>query len=334
LRRLAAAHARSDAAMIRILERGARSVTEVALNDHWHVPADAVWIDLVNPSRDEERHIEQDLDLELPTREDMAEIETSSRLYREGQATYLTVEVITGAGVETPRLEPVTFVLVRDRLITIRYAEPRAIGLFENQLAERSGLCEGGETVFLGLLDAIVDRIADILEAASNQVETLSPNIFERPRRTARFEVILGRLGRWQGVTAKARNSLISLSRLLVYASVSPHIAEGEEKAVRIRSLQRDVRSLTDHAGHLSGDVTFLLNATLGMISIEQNSIIKIFSIAAVIFLPPTLVASYFGMNFKFMGEFDLPWGEFLAVGLMVVSVLAPLAWFRRKNWL
>jgi magnesium transporter len=228
----------------------------------------------------------------------------------------------------------VTFVLVRDRLITIRYAEPRAIALFEGQMSERSSLAEGGEAVFLGLLDAIVDRIADILEAASNQVEVLSSNIFERPRRTARFEVILGRLGRWQGVNAKARNSLISLSRLLVYAAVSPYIAEGEEKAVRIRSLQRDVRSLTDHAGHLSGDVTFLLDATLGLINIEQNGIIKIFSIAAVIFLPPTLVASYFGMNFKFMAEFNLPWGELLAVGLMMVSVVLPLAWFRRKGWL
>ncbi|MDH4385798.1 MAG: magnesium transporter CorA family protein [Caulobacter sp.] len=320
--------------MIRILERGGRTVEAAAFNADWQVPESAVWIDLFNPTREEERQIEQDLDLELPTREDMAEIETSSRLYREGHATYLTVEVLTGAGVETPRLEPVTFVLVRDRLITIRYAEPRAIALFESQMSERSSLAEGGEAVFLGLLDAIVDRIADILEAASNQVEILSSNIFERPRRTARFEVILGRLGRWQGVNAKARNSLISLSRLLVYAAVSPYIAEGEEKAVRIRSLQRDVRSLTDHAGHLSGDVTFLLDATLGLINIEQNGIIKIFSIAAVIFLPPTLVASYFGMNFKFMAEFNLPWGELLAVGLMMVSVVLPLAWFRRKGWL
>jgi magnesium transporter len=94
------------------------------------------------------------------------------------------------------------------------------------------------------------------------------------------------------------------------------------------------IRSIADHTGFLSQKITFLLDATLGLINIEQNNIIKIFSIAAVIFLPPTLVASYFGMNFKFMGEFDLPWGEFLAVGLMVVSVLAPLAWFRRKNWL
>jgi magnesium transporter len=320
--------------MIRILERGGRTVETAAFNADWRVPESAVWIDLFNPTREEERQIEQDLDLELPTREDMAEIETSSRLYREGHATYLTVEVLTGAGAETPRLEPVTFVLDRDRLITIRYAEPRAIALFESQLGERSSLGEGGEAVFLGLLDAIIDRIADILEAASNQVEVLSSNIFERPRRTARFEVILGRLGRWQGVNAKARNSLISLSRLLVYAALSPHIAEGEEKVVRIRSLQRDVRSLTDHAGHLSGDVTFLLDATLGLINIEQNGIIKIFSIAAVIFLPPTLVASYFGMNFKFMAEFDLPWGEMLAVGLMVVSVVLPLAWFRRKGWL
>lgn len=321
--------------MIRLLQRDAQTVEEVTPGEGWTLPEQTVWIDLVEPTREEETLVEQLLKLELPTREDMSEIEATSRLYREGAATYLTVEVITGAAAETPRLSPVTFVLVRDRLITIRYAHPRAFALFEATLAERASVhCSTGEAVFLGLLDAIVDRVADILESASEQVENLSNHIFERPRRTARFEIILGKLGRWRGITAKVRNSLISLSRLLVYASVSPFIAEGEDDAVRIKSLQRDVASLTDHAGHLSGDITFLLDATLGMINIEQNGIIKFFSIAAVIFLPPTLVASYFGMNFKHMAEFDLPWGEPLALGLMVVAVVLPMLWFKRKGWL
>jgi magnesium transporter len=321
--------------MIRLLKRDAQAAEEVIPGEGWVLPADVIWIDLVEPTREEELVIEQQLKLELPTREDMNEIEASSRLYREGNATYLTVEVITGATAEAPRLAPVTFVLVKDRLITIRYAHPRAFTLFETTLAERggSGLCDAGESVFLGLLDAIVDRVADILEAASDQVENLSNHIFERPRKTARFEIILGKLGRWRGITAKVRTSLISLSRLLVYAQVSPFIAEGDEQEVRLKSMQRDVASLTDHAGHLSGDITFLLDATLGLINIEQNGIIKFFSIAAVIFLPPTLVASYFGMNFKYMAEFDLPWGEPLALGLMVVAVVLPMLWFKRKGW-
>lgn len=320
--------------MIRLLQRNAQTVEEITLGEGWVLPPETVWIDLVEPTREEEVLIEQQLGLELPTREDMSEIEASSRLYREGNATYLTVEVITGAAAEAPKLTPVTFVLVKDRLITIRYGQPRAFMLFETTLAERGGaLCSAGESVFLGLLDAIVDRVADILEAASDQVEGLSNQIFERPRKTARFEIILGRLGRWRGITAKARNSLISLSRLLVYASVSPFIAEGEEDVLRIKSLQRDVASLTDHAGHLSGDITFLLDASLGMINIEQNGIIKFFSIGAVIFLPPTLVASYFGMNFKHMAEFELPWGEPLALGLMAVSIALPILWFKRKGW-
>jgi len=320
--------------MIRLLRRNQRSVEEVAAGDGWIMPEDVVWIDLVEPTRDEEILIETQLKMQLPTREDMGEIEASSRLYREGAATFLTVEVITGAAAEAPKLEPVTFVLIKDRLVTIRYAHPRAFVLFEGNLAERGSDCGDGESVFLGLLDAIVDRIADILEAASDQVEALSRHIFDRPRKTARFEIILGKLGRWRGITAKVRNSLISLSRLLVYGAVSPHIAEGADHAARIGSLQQDVASLTDHAGHLSGDITFLLDATLGMINIEQNGIIKFFSIAAVIFLPPTLVASYFGMNFKHMAEFDLPWGEPLALGLMVVAVVLPMLWFKRKGWL
>ncbi|MBI1404536.1 MAG: magnesium transporter [Caulobacter sp.] len=320
--------------MIRLLQRGARSATETEVAEGWTLSDEVVWIDMINPGREEERLIEAQLGLDLPTREDMAEIEASSRLYREGPATYLTVEVITGLSTETPRLEPVTFVLVRDRLITIRYAQPRAFAMFDAQLTERSDLSTSGEAVFIGVLDAIVDRIADILEAASGKVEMLSNQIFQRPRRTARFEVVLGRLGLWRGVTAKARNSLISLARLLVYASAAPHIAEGEAHAVRVESLKRDVGSLTDHAGHLSGDITFLLDATLGLINIEQNGIIKFFSIAAVIFLPPTLVASYFGMNFKHMTEFDWPLGEGLAIGLMLVSIVLPMLWFKRKGWL
>ncbi|MBX3479487.1 MAG: magnesium transporter CorA family protein [Caulobacter sp.] len=320
--------------MIRLLQRGARTATEVAIGDDWTLPDEVVWIDLINPDREEERVIEAQLGLDLPTREDMAEIEASSRLYREGPATFMTVEIITGLASETPRLEPVTFVLVRDRLITIRYAQPRAFAMFDAQLAERAELATSGEGVFMGLLDAIVDRIADILEAASGKVEILSNQVFQKPRRTARFEVVLGRLGLWRGVTAKARNSLISLARLLAYAAVSPCIVEGEDHAARIESLGRDVASLTDHAGHLSGDITFLLDATLGLINIEQNGIIKFFSIAAVIFLPPTLVASYFGMNFRHMTEFDWPLGEGLALGLMGVSIVLPMLWFRRKGWL
>jgi magnesium transporter len=320
--------------MIRLLRRNQRSVETVTPGEGWVMPEDVVWIDLVEPTRDEEVLVESQLKMQLPTREDMGEIEASSRLYREGAATYLTVEVITGAAAEAPKLEPVTFVLIKGRLVTIRYAHPRAFVLFEGNLAERGSDCGDGESVFFGLLDAIVDRIADILEAASDQVEALSHHIFDRPRKTARFEIILGKLGRWRGITAKVRNSLISLSRLLVYGALSPHIAEGEAHAARIGSLQQDVGSLIDHASHLSGDITFLLDATLGMINIEQNGIIKFFSIAAVIFLPPTLVASYFGMNFKHMAEFDLPWGEPLALGLMVVAVVLPMLWFKRKGWL
>lgn len=322
--------------MIRLLRRGGRTLETAGVAPGWSLPDDIVWVDLLSPTREEEQAVEAALGLKLPTREDMAEIEASSRLYQEGEASYLTTEVITGAGPDgqRPTLEPVTFVLVRDRLITIRYASPRAFAIFEAQLADRDGMCDGGEEVFLGLLDAIVDRIADILEAASNQVETLSGAIFDRPRRTARFEVVLGKLGRWQSINAKARNSLIGLTRLMAFAALSPHIASGKEHAGRLKSLQRDVRSLTDHAGHMSGDITFLLDATLGLINIEQSGIIKIFSIAAVAFLPPTLVASYFGMNFKHMAEFELPWGEPLALGLMLVSVILPLLYFKRKGWL
>lgn len=318
--------------MIRILLNDGLAPKTVAVSPGWRVPEEAIWLDLLDPTREEELAAEQALGLSLPTRDEMAEIETSSRLYRDGGAVFMTASVLAHSDAPVPKIGPVTFVLAGSRLITIRYIEPRAFTLFQQQLERDPAACGTGAGVFLALLDVLIDRLADVLEKAVAEVESMSTAVFHRPDKID-FRRIMDRLGKAQGVNAKIRESAASLMRMLIYAGGAESV-ESDGAREHISSLQHDLSSVTDHSGYLSGNITFLLDAALGLINIEQNGIIKFFSVAAVVFLPPTLVASYFGMNFKHMSVFDWPGGEAMALGLMIVSVVVPLLWFRRKGWL
>ena len=263
----------------------------------------------------------------------MSEIETSSRLYREGRATVMTASVLVNSDTEAPVEGPVTFVLVGHCLATIRYIEPKSFATISHQLLREPQIRVSGSSIFTALLEAIIDRLADVLERDSAAVEALSAEIF-RPTGKVNYRPIMKRLGAAQNVNAKARNSLTSLARLASFAMLIDPIGHGREYKEHLKSAQRDVVSLTEHSSSLAGNIAFMLDATLGLINVEQNAIIKFFSVAAVIFLPPTLVASYFGMNFHHMSEFAWTFGEPIAFVLMIVSVLVPLWWFKRRGWL
>ena len=156
----------------------------------------------------------------------------------------------------------------------------------------------------------------------------------EAARKPDALREVMRDIGRVGDLTNKVRDSLAGLDRLATYlATLSTGRLNKEQKAL-LKSLNRDLRSLAEHAGYLSQQTNFLLDATLGVINIEQNAIIKIFSVVAVVFLPPTLIASIYGMNFDFMPELDKSWGYPLALFLMVVSAILPLLYFRRRGWL
>ncbi|HRD28588.1 MAG TPA: magnesium transporter CorA family protein [Caulobacter sp.] len=319
--------------MLRVLRCGGGGLQPVEAGPDWVLPEDVAWIDLTRPERDEELIAEKALGVLLPTREEMAEIEVSSRLYQEDGASFMTAFVLVGADGDDPALEPVTFVLARGRLITIRYVEPRAFVAYAAQAERDADFCSGALEAFLGLLDALVDRIADILEKTSADVEVISGEIF-RPSQRAPFKLILRRLGRSQSIAAKARSSLVSLARLLSFAALTEAIADSKEHRDRLRSLQRDVQSLTDHSAYLTENVTFLLDSAVGLINTDQNEIMKVFSVWAVILMPPTLIGSVYGMNFTHMPELGWVGGYPMALGLMVLTMIAPIWWFRRKGWL
>jgi magnesium transporter len=298
-----------------------------------------VWIDLLNPTRAEEKQIERALKLEVPTREEQQEIEVSSRLYQENGAYYMTATLLFQPEQGEPRTTPVTFVLKGDRLITLRYAEPRAFPIYVTRCNRSETDLKTVPAVLIGLLETVIDRLADFIERIQAEVEGLSHSIFEikggAASRQRRFDVLLRAIGREGEITSKARESAHSLSRLLTFlVHVANERKEVKPLQARIRTAARDVASLTDYATFLSGKIIFLLDATLGMVSIQQNDIIKIFSVAAVVFLPPTLIASIYGMNFRHMPELDWWFAYPLAIVLMVLAAVLPYLYFKRRGWL
>ncbi|HET9904537.1 MAG TPA: magnesium transporter CorA family protein [Xanthobacteraceae bacterium] len=302
-------------------------------------PEEAVWIDLVSPTQEEDKIVERLLGIAVPTREEMQEIEVSSRLYIENGVRYMTATLMCQSDTEAPKTSPVTFILAGNRLVTVRYDEPRPFSLVTTKLARH---CAGGTTgasVLMDLLDAIIDRAADILERNSAEVDIVSHQIFEpterRSSRSRTYNHIMRTIGRKGDLNSKVRESLVSIGRLVLFlANEADGLKWPKDMRAQLKVMQRDVQSLSDHASYLSNKITFLLDAMLGMVSIEQNNIIKIFSVAAVGLMPPTLIASIYGMNFRHMPELDWVFGYPFAVVLMIVAAVVPYFYFKWRGWL
>jgi magnesium transporter len=298
-----------------------------------------VWLDLVEPSKDEEHRVELALGIDVPTREEMEEIEISSRLYYENNASFMTATLPSYTDTDVPMLAPVTFVLTSRQLVTIRYHEPRAFKTLPMRAAKAPVAGEDGASVLVILLELQIDRLADVLERAGMEINVLSRRVFQRrgsqPTKSTDFQAILETIGSMGELTSNILECLVSLERMFSFLGHTIQQRQHErELPTRVKTLTRDCRSLIEHAGSLTQKLTFLLDATLGLINIEQNAIIKIFSIAAVVFLPPTLIASIYGMNFELMPEIRWLLGYPIALVLMVTSALIPLWYFKRKGWL
>jgi magnesium transporter len=302
------------------------------------VPDNAVWIDLVNPAPGEDKVVEKLLGVGVPTREEMQEIEVSSRLYVEHHARFMTATLMCNSDTSAPKTTAVTFILAGHRLVTVRYDEPRPFMLVGNKLARSCPHNINGEHVLLDLLDAVIDRSADILERIGIEVDRVSHDIFEPEGavdQALSYKDILKAIGSKGDLTSKVRESLVSLGRMLLFLA---NEAEGmrwpKDVRLQLQAMQRDVLSLSDHSTYLNSKIQFLLDAMLGVVTIEQNNIIKIFSIGAVALMPPTLIASIYGMNFRHMPELEWTYGYPFAIVLMVVAAILPFLIFKWKKWL
>src|SRR5689334_9069515 len=301
------------------------------------LPDSAVWIDLVGPSQGEDKLVEKFLGIAVPTREEMQEIEVSSRLYVENGARYMTATLMCGSDTTNPKTTPVTFILSHHRLATVRYDEPRPFSMVGHKLGRACPASISGDMVMFDLLDAVIDRAADIFERIGAEVDELSRMIFEAEGSAPPvYNDILKGLGRKGDLTSKVRESLVSIGRVLLFlANEAEGMRWNKDVRAHLQSMRRDTASLSDHATYLANKITFLLDAMLGVVNIEQNAIIKIFSIAAVIFMPPTLVASIYGMNFH-KGMIELEWelGYPFALVLMVLAAVLPIVYFKWRKWL
>jgi magnesium transporter len=269
----------------------------------------------------------------------MLEIEISSRLYVENGARYMTATLMCQSDTASPKTTPVTFILTAHKLVTVRYDEPKPFSLISNKLARACAPTVSGETIMMDLLDAVIDRAADILERAGADIDKVSHDIFEpegrRANRSMTYQYIFKTIGRKGDLTSKVRESLVSIGRLVLFlANEADALKWPKETRQQVKSMQRDVASLSDHVSYLGNKVTFLLDAMIGVMSVEQNNIIKIFSVAAVVLMPPTLIASIYGMNFKHMPELDWHFGYPLALVLMLIAAILPYWFFKWKRWL
>lgn len=305
-------------------------------------PMQVIWYDLLHPAPGEDKIIESAIGAEIPTRDEMKEIEPSARLYNEDGAQYMTIMTLAAADNDEPIKAPITFILKGQTLVTVRYSEPRSFATFCTRALKPGGFTHSnGEAVMLGLLETIIDRTADILENIGDAIDGISRDVFRKKtsnvtQKTRDLQTLIERIGIKGDLVSAARESLVSISRLVAYYTANDATSKAVHKdtKLRLKLIARDAASLSEHASFMSDKFTFLLDATLGLINLEQNQIIKIFSVAAVVFLPPTLVASIYGMNYEYMPELKWTYGYPFAIGLMILSAIMPYLYFKRRGWL
>jgi magnesium transporter len=319
-----------------LMRRGSGGVAEVP-------PAGlsaALWIDLVEPTLDEERAVETTLGIDVPTREEMREIESSNRLYEEHGAVYLTTTIVTGFDTDLPQSTQITFILKDGRIVTNRYTDPLPFRRYISYAERHAQSCNSDTAILAGLIESIVNRIADVIERVGADLDAISVEIFgrgsaqQRRMRQRNHRAVLERVGQSGNLIAKTRESLVSLGRLLAFVQQSTAVTIGADVRTRLRTLSRDIVAMSDHASFLGSNTSFMLDATLGMVNIDQNNILKIFSMVTVFLLPPSVIGAIFGMNFVKIPWAADPWGFAAALGLMLISALGPWLLFKRRGWL
>lgn len=308
------------------------------------LPPGTVWVDLMKAEPDEVRYVERAAGLQLPTLESLSEIESSSRLRSEGGALILSTPLVFRAESGLPRATPVGFVLTPDLLITVRFEPLTAFATFTERATRPKGVHPSSIGAFVGLAEAMVDRMADVLERVGAELDEVSHRVFRadgaepRRRRSAREDAVLRevlrQVGRCGDLASKIRDSLLGIGRIVPYVTSMAADWLPAEVKPHLRTLHQDIVSLTDYDQHLTSKVQLLLDATLGLINTEQNNIIKVLTVVSVVGVPPTLVASMYGMNFHDMPELSWSFGYPFGLALIVLSAVGPLIWFKLRGWL
>jgi magnesium transporter len=296
----------------------------------------AIWIDLLRPQPEQVAAVEA-LGVQVPTLADMEEIEISNRLYREDGVDYMTV-VLPGLSTSKAAMSgPATFILSHTRLITVRHHAPRPFETFPARANRSTTGCTTPVRLFLGLVEEIIARFADLLEGTGRAIDTLARDVYadSASRRGDALADALTEVGRQGELLSRVRLGLLSVERMLGYYQAT--MTEKSEAALiksTVKAHFRDIQALEVHGDFLENRVALITDVTLGMINLGQNQTVKIVSVVAVVFLPPTVIASAYGMNFANMPELDWEWGYPMAIALMVASAVGTYLFFKWKKWL
>jgi magnesium transporter len=318
--------------MLRAYAWESGKLVRVELPDAGH----AAWFDLENAAPEEIAFVTRETGLPLPGHADLTEIETSSRISVDGPVLTLSLPIVTRTD-EGLEAGVCGFVLAPERLVTLRY-QPSA--LFAHFPGQPHAIAHPEAAfIFVSLLEAIVDRQADALEALRGELDRLSHKVFHhrmagKMRATElELQAIIATLGKSYDTISILRDSQLGVARIATFAATA---TEWIPRAMqqRLDSVQKDVSSLNEYSTHLTDKVQFLLDSTLGLINISQNTLIKVLTIVSIVGIPPTLIAGIYGMNFHNIPELSWSYGYGYAWGAMLFSAVAPLLWFRKKGWI
>jgi magnesium transporter len=298
----------------------------------------AGWLDLIEPTDAECDLATKLTDLRIPTRAQLEEIENSSRLMMEGNVFYLSTPLLRRLDDDVSLVTPIGFVLSPDRLLTIRYTDFKTFETVAARVSSQSGGC-GADAILIMLIEAMIDRLADTLERIGFELDTLSKRIFqvsnvERNNADKALRNLLRQVGRTADLLSDVRESLLGLGRITLYVGEHAPVSAHASLNTQLATIGRDISSLNDYIAQVNNKVQFLLDATLGFINIEQNNGIRLLTVVSFIGVPPTLIASIYGMNFKNIPELNWNYGYFYALGMMALTVAGPLLVFWRKGWL
>ena len=295
----------------------------------------ACWIDLERPDEAEIAALAA-LGIAVPSLADMEEIEISNRLYHEGDTDFMTA-VLPGASTgQHVTSMPVGFILSPQRLVTVRHHAPRPFQTFPARAATATAGIDSPERVFLGLIEEIVSRLADLLEEVGRRIDAIIAPVLEdgSQSRHVLLHEALRQTALQSEILSALRLGLLGVGRILTFVSTTPSgEARQDGTAFIIEVLARDVRALEVHADFLGQRAALTLDATIGMINVRQNETVRVLSVVAAMFLPPTLIASVYGMNFAHMEVLQNPWGYPMALAAMAASALATWVLLRWRGW-
>ena len=295
----------------------------------------ADWIDLWSPQPDQEERVRA-LGVDVPTLADMEEIEISNRLYRENGIDYMTVVLPGLSTTKNPTVGPVTFILSAERLVTVRHHAPRPFETFPDRADKSATGCVSPSHLLLGLVEEIIGRLADLLEGSGKVLDSVTREVFggEAARRPKLLQSALEQVGREGEALGRVRLGLLTLERALSFFGQGADQNGASGLRTHVKANMRDIQALEVHADFLSARVANVTDATLGMVNLAQNATVRILTVASALFLPPTLIGTIYGMNFKVMPELQWLWGYPMSLALMLASALVTYLLLRWMKWL